>query len=333
MSGPTSPIFLGDLFAVPKAHLHVHLESSARAALVRLWCEEASLPEPDIRRWNSLPSFLAEIEKVKAAIPTPDAMREAARIFVHDEAADGVVWTEPQLYPYVLGARGEPAALVDAVLDGLRRGATETGIGAGLILAINYTKPPAEALRIAQLAVERASAGVVGLGLCNDETAAPASTFLEAFTLVRDTPLLRVPHAGEARGPESVRDAMTLDPHRIMHGVRAQEDPDLFRRLVDADITLDTAPTSNVELGVVPDLERFPARAMLDAGVSFSVSADSVLMMRSSATLELARVAAAHQLTRAEVASIAESSLLASAAPRDLVDEQLNAIAQWATGV
>jgi adenosine deaminase len=299
---------------------------------VKLWCEESGVAEPNMRSWGSVPSFLAELDKIKAAILTAEDFGEAARVFVHDEAADGVVWTETQLYPYSLGTRCAPDVLVDAVLDGLRRGAKETGIGAGLILTINRTKALAEAVQIAKLAAERADAGVVGLGMADreDEDTALASTFREAFDLVAGTSLLRVPHAGEGLGPDGIRDALSLKPHRIMHGIRAQEDPELFRWLADAGITLDTAPTSNIELGIIPDLERFPARAMLDAGVKFTISADGLLMFRSTATLELHRVAIAHKLTRSEIAVIAESSLLASAAPHEVANTHLDTIRSWA---
>jgi adenosine deaminase len=103
---------------------------------------------------------------------------------------------------------------------------------------------------------------------------------------------------------------MRLAPHRVQHGIRAFEDPVLFKVLAAAGIGLDVAPTSNVSLGVVPDLEHFPVRAMLDAGLRFSVNADGLQTFRKTATLELHRLARVHHLSRPEIATIAESAFV-----------------------
>jgi hypothetical protein len=66
-------------------------------------------------------------------------------------------------------------------------------------------------------------------------------------------------HAGELDGPNSVRATLDqLRPHRIMHGVRAIEDPELVERLREERICLDVCPTSNLALGVVDELRAHP---------------------------------------------------------------------------
>ena len=320
---------LAAMTRLPKAHLHIHLEGSIAPALLSHWSELSNVPEPSFQPWNSLQSFLRELDKVKQLIPDVEAMSEAARRFMHSEAADGVWWTEPHLNPFVVPDRVAGAELVDAVLEGLREGARETGVGFGLILAINRTRPVDEAFAIAELAVDRARLGVVGLGLSNDEKAARATVFREAFDRAGAAGLLRVPHAGESLGPESVRDALVLSPHRIMHGVRSVEDPALIEELAERSIQLDTTPTCNVELGVINSLDAFPARTFLDAGVRFSVGADCSLLMRSTASLELYRIARVHGLQRAEVASIAEASFSASAAPPSMVARATRQLRTW----
>jgi adenosine deaminase len=320
---------LAAITRLPKAHLHIHLEGSIAPAILSHWSELAGVPEPSLQPWDSLRSFLRELDKVKQLIPDAAAMSEAARRFMHDEAVDGVWWTEPHLNPFVVPDRIAGGDLVDAVLDGLQAGARETGVGFGLILAINRTRPVNEALAIAEMAVDRAHLGVIGLGLSNDENAAPASMFEEAFSYTEGSGLLRVPHAGESAGAESVRDALVLEPHRIMHGIRAIEEPGLIEELAELSIQLDTAPTCNVELGVIDSIEAFPARIFLDAGLPFSVGADCSLLMRTTASLELYRVARAHGLERAEIVAIVEASLRASAAPRSLVTKATRQLQQW----
>jgi hypothetical protein len=62
---------------------------------------------------------------------------------------------------------------------------------------------------------------VVGFGLGGDERH-PPEPFAAAFAIAADAGLLRVPHAGELAGPDSVRAALdALGADRVQHGVRA----------------------------------------------------------------------------------------------------------------
>ena len=71
-----------------------------------------------------------------------------------------------------------------------------------------------------------------------------------------------MPHAGEAAGPESIREALDLGAHRIRHGIRAVDDPDLLAEIVERQIVLDVAPISNLRTGVCQESWRAPAAAL-----------------------------------------------------------------------
>ena len=74
-------------------------------------------------------------------------------------------------------------------------------------------------------------------------------------------------HAGEHAGPESIRSVLDVcGAERIGHGVRAVEDPSLVEELRAAQIPLEVCPTSNVCLGVVPDLREPLLRPPLPGG-------------------------------------------------------------------
>jgi hypothetical protein len=120
--------------------------------------------------------------------------------------------------------------------------------------------------------------GVVGLGLGGRERGNPAEPYRRAFKIARDGGLGVVPHVGEAAGPESIREVLTMSPARIRHGIRAVEDPDLLAEIVERRIVLDVCPTSNLRLRGVPNLAAHPLPALRAAGVLCSISTDDPAM-------------------------------------------------------
>ena len=136
------------------------------------------------------------------------------------------------------------------------------------MIAANRTRHPLDARTLARLAAQYAGRGVVGFGLSNDERRGEALSFAKAFEIAERAGLLAAPHAGELCGPESVWSCLDgLRARRIGHGVRSIEDPQLVAHLADEGITCEVCPTSNVALGVYPDLAAVPLRKLYDAGV------------------------------------------------------------------
>ena len=61
-------------------------------------------------------------------------------------------------------------------------------------------------------------------------------------------------HAGEADGPESVRDAIEFGAKRIGHGTRAYQDPSVVELIKSRGIFLEMCPTSNKQTFAVEDM-------------------------------------------------------------------------------
>ena len=134
--------------------------------------------------------------------------------------------------------------------------------------------------------------------------------------------------------PDSVWTALDLlHADRVLHGVRAVDDPALVARLADAGTGLDVCPTSNVLLSVVPSMAEHPLPRLLTAGVRCSVNADDPMMFDTDLLAEYTRCREAFQLTDAQLAGIARTSVECSGAPRDTVRDALAGIEAWlATG-
>jgi adenosine deaminase len=130
--------------------------------------------------------------------------------------------------------------------------------------------------------------GVVGLGLGGIEPGHPPEPFAPWFERARAAGLHSAPHAGETAGPEIVWGALrALGAERIGHGVRAVEDPALVAYLAERGIPLEVCPTSNVRIGVYPDLAAHPLPRLHAAGVIVMINSDDPPLFNTTLTDEI----------------------------------------------
>ena len=320
-----------DLALLPKAHLHLHLDGSLRAATVAELAAKAGIEAPMPTGYGSFAAFSATISAAAACMRTTDDVVRVLDEIVEDASAAGAVWLEMSMWPGLFAGRlGSHADVVRTVLDGLHLAGSVHGVGVGLVLAANRDHGPTQALEVARLASDFAADGVVGFGLDGDESQHPPAPFAEAGAAARAAGLAVVPHAGELLGPGSVADAVdVLGARRVMHGVRCIEDPQLVARLVEAGTVLDICPTSNVLLSVVPSLAEHPLRALLAAGIRCTINADDPLLFGTDLLTEYQRCRMQMGLTDLQLAGVARTSIEASAAPAGLVATTVGRIDAW----
>jgi len=136
---------------------------------------------------------------------------------------------------------------------------------------------PELAEQTARYCVRYADRGIVGVGLGGSE-AYPAEPMRRAFEIARDGGVGIVPHAGEAAGPESIREVLSMNPDRIRHGIRAIEDDAVLGEIVQRGLVLDVCPTSNLRTGVVASVDDHPLPKLRAAGVQCSINTDDPAM-------------------------------------------------------
>jgi len=116
---------------------------------------------------------------------------------------------------------------------------------------------------------------IAGVALVGVETGESIRRFSEMFARCRDAGLGIEIHAGEHRGPESVRDALVHgQPHRIGHGLSAFADASLLQEIQGKHIHLEFCPTSNLRTGAIADLSRHPLQVARARGLSYSINTD-----------------------------------------------------------
>jgi adenosine deaminase len=310
-----------DLQALPKAHLHLHLEGGMRMATLRELAARYGIPLPPVGSYTSFTEFALLYEAACEVMRTHDDLRRLMRESVEDAAAAGAVWLEPGVRPTLhRGKFGGDADVLETLLEEGRTSGGELGVGVGVLMTVDRTAPLAIAFEEAELAVAYRDDGVVSFGLANDEVGHPPEGFVEPFAMAREAGLLSCPHAGELDGPASIIGALdALGADRIQHGIRCVEDPALVERLAATGTCLDVCPTSNAYLKVVPSIEEHPLPRLLEAGIRCSLNADDPLFFGGVGLLEEYQLGRERLgLSDEQLASIARSSIDASGAPAAL---------------
>ena len=252
-----------DLRALPKGHLHLHLEGSMRPATLAELADTAGIPVPEIRGYGSFTAFAETYLAACQVLRTPEDFARLVYEVVEDSVLDGAVWVEPSFYaPHHRDRFGADEDIIDMVLDAAARAAERLGVGVGVMVASDRTVDPAVAIDQARIAAARAGRAWSRSGWPMTRRSVRPSPSRRRSRSPRKPGLLSAPHAGELAGPESIRGALdTLAPDRLQHGVRAIEDAELLARLADSDVCLDVCPTSNLLLSVYSVDRRAPASA------------------------------------------------------------------------
>ncbi len=286
---------------LPKTDLHVHLDGSLRLqTILDLAAKEgvelpASTPEGLAEAMNagrntgSLVEYLKAFDVTLRVLQTASGLRRAAYELGIDAADDGVRYMEVRYSPMLHTRQGLAlTTVVEAVLEGLRAAQDERGIHANVIICGIRNISPERSLEMAELAVAYKNRGVVGFDLAGAEYDHPAKHHRDAFALIRNNNINSTIHAGEAYGPDSIRQAIhTCGAHRIGHGCRLREDGDLLHYVIDHRIPLECCPSSNVQTGAVRDISNHPLKFYYDLGVRVTVNTDNRLVTDTTVSKEL----------------------------------------------
>ncbi len=298
----------------PKVLLHDHLDGGLRPTTVLELAAEygyADLPTTDVddlATWfhrgakrNDLVLYLETFAHTVGVMQQRDAIERTAFECAEDLAADGVVYAEVRFAPELhLDAGLTLDDVVQAVLDGFRRGSTDTELTIYAILSAMRTA--ARSSEIAALAVRWRDAGVVGFDIAGAEAGFPPTRHLDSFQYVKNENFHATIHAGEAFGLPSIWEALQwCGAERLGHGVRIVDDitvgvDGLVRlgRLAayvrDRRIALELCPTSNVNTGVCASIADHPIGLLRRLRFRVTVNTDNRLMSDTSMSKEFCQL-------------------------------------------
>ncbi|MEM1244874.1 MAG: adenosine deaminase family protein [Acidobacteriota bacterium] len=318
------------------------------------YTEEGLLEKVFKEKYQDLPDYLRGFAYTCAVMRDPESLERIAYELAQDSLAEGVRYVEVRFAPQLhVHDRLSLDDVLSSVNRGLERAQQEheatEAVASGKEPPFRYAiiacamrmfteafspyhadlisvldKWPqskihgAASLSLARSVVDardRLGLPVTGFDLAGAEAGNPASDHVEAYQFAHRRFLKKTVHAGEAYGPESIFQAITLlYADRIGHGTRLYKtdevdaaDPQryvdqLVEFISDRRITLEVCVTSNLQ--TMPELrgvEDHPIGRMIKDRLSIVLSTDNRLVSRTSVTEEFVKVCDAFEITDEEL--------------------------------
>ena len=323
------------LHAIPKAELHVHLEGAMRPRTLLALAKRrgVQLPADDVeglREWFRFRDFDHFVEiyiTCSKAVRDPEDFQRLLCDFAEDQGRENIRYSEVH---FTIGTHWLNGVAIDEVLDAMAEtiGEIERNENVRLRLIPDIVRDVAA--KTADLTLDWALAAhkrgiAVALGLTGREAIYPSEPLADHFKEAARQGLHCVAHAGEHAGPGSVYSVLdSCRAERVGHGVRAIEDDGLVSRLREGRVPLEVCPTSNICLGLAPDVAHHPFDTMLQAGLELSVNSDDPALFNTTLSEEFRRVGEAFDYTPERLAELAlagfEHSFLPAEEKKQRVD-------------
>lgn len=140
--------------------------------------------------------------------------------------------------------------------------------------------------------------GVVAIDLAGAEALFPTSSYAKEFTLASNSGIPFTIHAGEVPcSIDSLSSALDFGARRIGHGVHAEDDNALVKRIIQNNVTLEMSPTSNRLTKAFPDMALYPLKKYLDMGIKVTLNTDDPAICQTTLKREWEYMQKVYSLT------------------------------------
>lgn len=329
---------VADLKKLPKIDLHRHLEGSLRLETLLEIARKYNLDVPTIDLEALRPfvqvtddpatheAFLGKFEVLRHFYRSPEMIRRLVYEAVADAADDNVKYLELRFSPQALSrVRGFPMGeAADWVIASVAQAEADFDIQVGLIVTLVRHDPVPQARQVAEIAFERFGKGIAGLDLAGDEVKFPSRPFTPLFKEAKQVGLGITVHAGEWASAFGVKEAiLDLFADRIGHGVRTLENSQILRLVRERQIAFEVCLTSNLQTGVVHQMNHHPLVDMLDLGLLATINTDDPSISNCTLTDEyeiaLQKLRIGYPTLRQSILTAANSAFLPIAERQELV--------------
>jgi len=310
---------------LPKVELHVHLEGSVEPETLHELSRSKGRLEKEAGDWisertgqgyrySNFQDFLQAFKLVTLLLETPSDYALATTRLIEGLASQNVKYAEIIFAAGVVLWKKQPLeAIFEAAASAARAAQKRFGVRVQWIFdsirhfGVEHTR------EVLHWAERLRPLGVMALGIGGDEIRGPAELFPEVFREAREMGLHVVAHAGEACGPESVRQAVELlGAERIGHGLTAARAPAVLALLREREIPLEVCLTSNVATGVLAHLEDHPLPQFFEAGVIVTLNTDDPAMFGTNLVNEYLLAARTFGLAREQILRLCQNAIRAA---------------------
>ena len=324
----------------PKVLLHDHLDGGLRPqtmidhALASGYTKLPSYNPDELAMWfvnacssGTLELYLETFEHTISVMQTREEIIRVARECVLDLAADGVVYAEVRGAPELFTRKGLTIDdVIEATVEGHNQGMAEAKAAGrvirveALLCALRQNNFSDE---VATKVVKYKGRGVVGFDIAGPEAGFPPTDHIKAFDYLRANGAHFTIHAGEAFGVESIELAVR-DCHaeRIGHGIRLIDDIDfssgtpvlgsLGQEILDRQICLEMAPTSNLQTGGAASYETHQIGVMKKLGFNVTINTDNRLMSATSMIREITEISRGYSWTIDDLHDVARNGIMSA---------------------
>ena len=303
---------------LPKAELHCHLDGSLRPRTVlELAAEQGvKLPTTNLPKLTrllqagkltrNLGDYLKIFDITLEVMQQKEALYRTSYELVEDCAEENVRHLEVRYSPILHRKKRLPFEdIVDPVIAGLRDAGAKHNMSTGVIICGIRSMAPKVSMALAELAVAYKGRGVLAFDLAGQERDYPAKAHRDAFQLILKHNINSTVHGGEAFGAQSIAQALHYcGAHRIGHGTRLKEDPDLLRYVRDHRVPLEMCLSSNIQTRAVRSFAEHPCGDYFRQGLRVTLNTDNRLMSATTVSEEIALAAKAFKFSPYEIKRI-----------------------------
>ncbi|MCR8656359.1 adenosine deaminase [Paenibacillus endoradicis] len=286
---------------MPKVELHLHLDGSILpATLIELASQQnMSLPTTDVSQLLSymivpaqcedLNQYLSTFDFVLPFTQTANALERIAYEVVQQCAEQNVRYVEVRFAPQLHVNKGLTVAdTYRHVIAGLQRGEQQFNVVARCIGICLRGHSAEHNMEVVEEAAAFINKGLVAVDLAGAEAMYPPMLYRDIFDKAQHLNLPITIHAGEAGGAQNVDVSVhELGATRIGHGVRIQEDSNIFNDINNLQIPLEFCPISNLQTKAIESWEKYPLVHYLNSGIIVTVNTDNLTVSNTNLTKEL----------------------------------------------
>ena len=274
--------------ALPLVDLHRHLDGNIHPETIWRLANKNKLDLPAKTLEELIPltqiqdqtsdllAFLQKLDYGVSVLADVEDCYTVAYENMLDAKQQGIDYVELRFSPYYMAMshKLDMAAVVAAVIDGVKAGEKETGVKANLIGILSRTFGAETCMAELHSLLHHADQ-ITALDLAGDEINYPADMFKTHFQKGRDAGWHITVHAGEADGPQSIWNAIELlGATRIGHGVAALQDPKLMAYMAENQIAVESCPTSNYQTATIASVKESPLPQFLKNDILVTLNTD-----------------------------------------------------------